>query len=84
MSGELFPIESVAMDSPRLAWLKANNVETQYVPNGDEWDDKPFWVCRVKREDKRLFWWYEIAQGETEEEACALYAKNNNIKTWNE
>lgn len=33
MSGELFPIESVAMDSPRLRWLRLHDVRYSQRPN---------------------------------------------------
>lgn len=87
----LFPAESVAMDSPRLAWLKANGFETQRLADGgtecpESGDIIPRWVCRVSKDDDDMSNYspIQIAGGDTEDEACSALAAARKIKLWNE
>ena len=82
MSDELFPDASVAMDSPRLRWMKKHGVKTRYEGDcyiswigdldeaiehgGDDPDDGGY------------------AEAETEDEAILLIAKAHHLRLWNE
>lgn len=88
---ELFPIEAVAMDSPRLAWLKRHGLVTEMNPNAglesaEQGDDIPKWVCRVSKTegDSPHFKPNEIGGGETEDDACADLAINRGLRHWSE
>jgi hypothetical protein len=35
MTDELFPLDSISMDSPRLRWIKQHGVKTAYDPDVD-------------------------------------------------
>jgi hypothetical protein len=85
---KLFPVDSVAMDSPRLAWLKANGLEIQETGalanlEDDFGDEIPAWVCRVAKPKRDgLYWPCEIDGGDTADEACANLAKSRGLKLW--
>ncbi len=89
MSEELFAPESVAMDSPRLAWLKSHGFETEQLPDGgvecpESGDMVPHWVCRVLKPSGQLYNSREIAGGDTADEACRRLARARGIRLWNE
>lgn len=75
MSGELFPIESVAMDSPRLAWLKRHRICTSENLVSDPTLNFSAWI-----QDQP----YEVSYGETEDEALMRLAVTYGISMWNE
>lgn len=88
---ELFPIESVTCDSPRLAWMKRHNLETERIPEGgpgcespETGDDIPAWVCRVKKQNPNFSTYCdrEIGGGDTEDEAIQQWALNAGIRLW--
>lgn len=95
MSGELFPIESVAMDSPRLAWMKRVGIVTLHSCPGDEWHT---WMAGLqswhpdKASDPFDFFFAEtsqhgdsrIGEGDTEDEAIAHLCRRRSIRLWNE
>lgn len=87
---ELFPAEAVAMDSPRLAWLKKHGLEIAHTGNmagleDDFGDEIPLWVCRVVgKGENELYGPCEIDGGDTADEACANLAKARGIPLWNE
>lgn len=70
MSDELFPPESVAVDSPRLAWCKARGVRTHERPN--------CWTVWQEAAPMQCFTAFEL------DDALAQLAEKNNWKTWNE
>lgn len=90
---ELFPIEAVAMDSPRLAWMKRHGIITLH--HRSEYVD-PTWFAG------RMVWWpgltgvdffaeetalngdSRIGQGETEDEALVALAARAGLKHWSE
>lgn len=87
---ELFPAASVAMDSPKLAWLKSRGLITWRTPGlvGDEESPETgepikAWTCMSESalEDGDL---HDTATGDTEHEACANYAIKHAIPLWNE
>ena len=90
---ELFPVESVMVDSPRLRWMKRHNLETEHIPEGgpgvecpETGEDVPAWVCRVKKPHPNFSTYCprEIGGGDTELDAIADFAKNAGIPLWNE
>jgi hypothetical protein len=90
---ELFPIESVTQDSPRLAWLKRHNLETECIPEGgpgvespETGEDIPAWICRVRKQHPNFSTYCdrEIGGGNTEDDAIADFARNAGIPLWNE
>jgi hypothetical protein len=95
MSDELFPLEAVQMDSPKLAWMKREGVITWYHPGfGDECP--PTWFAGFQE------WWPDLkeanffaeetahngdsrcVEGDTEADAICALAKRYEIKLWNE
>jgi hypothetical protein len=94
MNDELFPVESVQMDSPRLAWIKKYGVVTYHsLPNGDDhcWfaGFQEWWPTLTNPVD---FFCKEtgcngdqnLTEGETEDEAIIKLALYNEIPLWNE
>jgi hypothetical protein len=88
---ELFPVEAVQMDSPRLAWMKKHGVITYRSPvepvcwfaGFQEWWPKLEGVGFFAKEtahngDIR------VGEGATEDEALCQLAKWEGIKLWNE
>lgn len=74
--------------SPKLAWIRANDVETEQLEFGGQecpetGDDIPRWVCR-KISPKGIDLWREceIGGGDTEDEAMLDYCTNANVKHW--
>lgn len=93
---ELFDMEAVKMDSPRLAWLKKHGVITWSHP-GDEYGTPPCWFAGFQE------WWpgktgadffceETSCHGDsrcpcdeaTEDEALAKLARWYNLPLWNE
>lgn len=95
MSVELFPVESVQMDSPRLAWFKKHGIITYRHP-GDAFGCPPCWYVGFQE------WWpdlsganffaketahngdYRCVEDGNEEEAIARFARYYEIPLWNE
>ena len=84
---ELFPVESVKGDSPRLAWLKSHHVKTKNFPEQKIGDENEF--------GDELFPWYAFSAfaeddvndfigGATEDDAIAEYARRKGLRLWNE
>lgn len=90
---ELFPVESVLQDSPKLAWMKANHVLTHNAPHMEQ-----SWCAIVARPEHRGMDIGEImakacqlydltdriGYGETEDEAIADLAIKHGMRLWNE
>lgn len=69
---ELFPPETVQMNSPRLAWIKKYGIVTYHsLPN----EPDHCWFAGFQD------WW--ITEGETEDEALAALARYCNLPLWN-
>lgn len=93
MSDELFPVEAVSMDSPRIAWMKRNSILTHFSPQMEEpWlaiaampEDRGKNISQIMSESCRL---YDEANlcgyGQTEEEAIVDLAEKNMWPLWNE
>jgi hypothetical protein len=87
MTDELFPSETVTMDSPKLAWLKKHGLTTSYAENvGDAKDEfgnqaKP-WTCAKIILGGRCIG--SMGYGDTEEDACADFAEKYDLLLWNE
>lgn len=90
---ELFPIEAVTQDSPRLAWMKRHGVITLHHAPGhcpatwfagfQSWwptltSDDFFATETGANGDSR------IGEGDTEDEALAALASNAGLRLWNE
>lgn len=93
MSEELFEIPEAL--SPRLAWIKENNVLTHYASHLEDFDDP--WTAIIPMEDhvgtlpQIMAEWCrvyddanEIGYGATEDDAIVDLAKKLNLKLWNE
>lgn len=95
MSAELFPPESVAVDSPRLQWIARHEVITGNFPGMDEstwlagfkhWWGKPY------TDDAGAFFCHEtghngdcrLGEGDTEDEAIAHLCRRHRVPLWNE
>lgn len=87
---ELFPIEAVLKDSPRIIWLREHNLETVQLrePDGlsespETGEDIPVWVCRVKEPEDGDSWRkHEIAGGDTENDAICAFCEVSGITHW--
>lgn len=94
MNNELFPVETVAMDSPRLAWMKRHRVLTFHSMAGYPdalWlagiDDSPggytnaadFFCCECGTYGSS-----RCGEGDTEDEAIADLAQKHGLHLWNE
>jgi hypothetical protein len=85
MSDELFPPDSVAMISPRLAWIKKHGVRTHHSRAFEdaEWlpwcaaFGEPFEVINEQGDGALGF-------GQTEDEAIIDLAVKFDVKLWNE
>lgn len=83
---ELFDMESVKQDSPKLAWIKKHNaVAYKSRGSGDEPDWMPWcaWLpdneeCGIPVDPEKC------GYGHTEEEALRDLGVVNNITLWNE
>jgi hypothetical protein len=95
MSDELFPAESVQMDSPRLAWIKKHGVVT-YFHHNEAHGWPPTWFAGFQKWWPELsgfdFWANETARNcesrcacaGTEDEALTQLAVYYRIPLWNE
>lgn len=88
MSDELFPPREVAMDSPRLRWLRKHGLVLQHnagLTRADYEDGACDWTCYVQAAmHGGVCGDCNIGGGDTEDEACADLAKNKGLKLWNE
>ena len=86
MTDLLFPDESVAMDSPRVAWMKKYKVHVDIDPSAfphvaayvGEYSDAVLDVAE-NGDQSRL-----LQLGNDEDEAITELAKRNGWKLWNE
>jgi hypothetical protein len=83
MNDELFHIADIAHDSPRLAWIKRNRVETHHLPLAHVEDMAP-WRATIKGKRPPGFGGLHVGLGETEEDAIADLADLLGIPLWNE
>lgn len=88
MSEELFPIEAVTLDSPRLAWIKRHGLQVWRTPleglcecpeTGHEIKE---WTCCTLQEMERLSF-RACGLGDTAEEACIDWANKHHEPLWN-
>ena len=70
-----FPDETIAADSPRLAWLKKHHIRTKRLTLSGL--GKMQWQAHVAGTELTAF-------GSTEDEAIAGIATARNLKLWNE
>ena len=82
MSDELFTDAAVAMDSPRLRWMKKHGVKTRY--DGERY---MAWIGDLDEAiehggDDPDAGGYALA--ETEDDAILLIAKAHGLRLWNE
>ena len=75
MSDELFNPKDVAVESPRLLWMKENKVKT-LRENALEWE----WMAWCSDESKPM----HTAFGGTEVDAITSHAIKRGIPLWNE
>lgn len=91
----LCDMESVAMDSPRVRWIKDHRFATHHAPHMENpWMAVRLTEDHVKRgltvgeamaEECRLYDEAgQIAEADTEEDAIVELAKKLNLKLWNE
>jgi len=96
MSDELFPPESVAMDSPRIAWMKRHRIVTWFNEGTPDMIVPPQWFAGYD------YWWpgrngedffamemvnngcSRIGQGDTEHEALIDFAARWDLPVWNQ
>lgn len=84
---ELFPIESMTQDSPRLQWMKRHGVQTHFTSCGPSDDNDwqpwvaafgdPFQVVNQDGDEAMGF-------GHTEDEAIRNLACIHQVRLWNE
>lgn len=87
MSDELFPVESITADSPRLAWMKRHDIHTYESPcdcGGEPWSA---WTGELQDAmahggDNPQAGGY--ATGATEEDAICALANARGFRLWNE
>lgn len=90
MSDELFPVEAVAMDSPRLAWMKKYGVTTvchDWTGTDLQGSCEPPWQAFAKGAhwtDKTGAKRHDGSLYDTEDAAIAGLAIWCDIKLWNE
>src|SRR4051812_1993568 len=97
MSTELFRASAVAMDSPRLAWIKAHRVLTFHCLESS--DEFAMWladfdegVYSYENAADYFFWRCgphttdkrSIGIGHTEDDAIAELCQKRHVKMWNE
>lgn len=85
MSDELFTDAVVAMDSPRLRWMKKHDVHTAYFDDG-----QGIWAAWIGDFEEAADhggsdpYAGGYARGETEDDAILLIAKAHGLRLWNE
>jgi hypothetical protein len=72
----LFPIETVAMDSPRMKWMKRYDIHTEYHLLAQYWSA---FICDDDGNPD-----YPPGGGNTEDDALAALAKRHGLRLWNE
>lgn len=79
---ELFPIESVASPSPRLAWFKKHGIKTWSLTQDERVnDDEKWWAAQFTNGTRTRG---SCKCGRTEDEAIFNVCKYLGIKLWNE
>ena len=86
---ELFPLETVASPSPRLAWMRRHRIRTFYRADMEPEFSWAAWSERsgeYTNEDDASYMLNEghVMFGETEDEALNNFCIENKIKYWNE
>jgi hypothetical protein len=87
---ELFHAESVAMDSPRIRWMRKWNVRTrQTAPElvgmvDEAKGDLAAWYAEDDRPGVSDIDRMTLGSGATEDEALADFAVGRGIRLWNE
>ena len=82
MSDELFTDAAVAMDSPRLRWMKKHGVQTRY--------DGDCYIAWVGDLDEAICHGGDdpdaggYAEASTEDDAILLIAQAHHLRLWNE
>jgi hypothetical protein len=91
MSAELFDLETVAMLSPRLAWLKKHRIHTAHYPIFDGTQESPEtgellfpWIAWIERVRDELPGPRNTATGHTQDEAVTALAVKFSLPLWNE
>ena len=91
MADELFPIEAVASESPRLRWLKLHAVHTRVYPDeqvgttcAETGVEIRAWAAWQERLSDELPSTANSAFGETEDDAICALAKARGWRLWNE
>lgn len=91
MSAELFDLETVAMLSPRLAWLKRHRIHTVQYPVFDGSTENPEtgepllpWIAYLERVRGELPGPRNTATGHTQDEAITALAVKFSLPLWNE
>ncbi len=82
MSTELFPLDSIQMDAPRLAWLKKHRVMTLHTPTAEH----PWcaWFLRDGETRDNYGIPSEYKTGFDENDALVELAKAAGLRLWNE
>jgi hypothetical protein len=73
-----FPDETIAADSPRLAWLKKHHIRTHHNPLSGVLTHLQWEACLTGTNYNGLYF------GATEDEAIAALATACGLKLWNE
>ena len=82
MSDELFTDAAVAMDSPRLRWMKKHGVQTRY--------DGDYYIAWIGDLDEAICHGGDYpdaggyAEASTEDDAILLIAQAHHLRLWNE
>ena len=97
MSTELFPIESVTLESPRLRWMKKHGIITMSFPTEacfGEFDKCIAGKAEGVTGKDNIAQWFcdetgrngdtQIGMGATEDEAITELAQKWELKLWNE
>ena len=95
MSDELFPPESVTMDSPRIAWMKRHGITVvchDWTGTDFENTAEPRWQAFSSNAFRRqgpsfrhpVIWANEGDRCDTEDEAVVALAQEMGLKLWNE
>ena len=93
MSDELFPVEAVQQDSPRLLWIRKHDIKTHRsdnVPESESWmalmpqeKDRNRELADIMAESCRLYdECGHIGYGATEDDAIAELARNVGLRLW--
>lgn len=84
---ELFPVESVASESPRLKWMKQHDVCTHFATHMQQPGEKPWcaWLPEFDDPTRGIPSDPDLCgYGATEDDALADLAINQGLKLWNE